>query len=393
MEFFIGSTEENYTPEDWGITVKKENKMKKFFRFIFPPLRVFDDLREQRQQRLIEQQEEIERQREEKLKKDLEKQVEHKVSVLNNTLTFIDKLKNYDKLINHYLLKNIIDYTSFVYDEFSDNTNNLDIHKLEQYNYHYTENLIEFLDKINTNIQENKVNIENKIKLKQISIKNIESILTSIPEKRQTAINIYIEKIKLLFNALYNIQVCKYQDFRIIKPENHNDLTYYVSKYDFKIIDSIDFKETNSDTWQISNNLLTKLYDNYFKFELVDGYIDSSNNQYELFKIRDTDTYFVFIVKCNKFIQVKGKELDKLLNESKTELDILTEEKHQLKRDIKKLENNTIDMYKGIVTQDVSNILQQYYEKIQEFDIKDTSNINIDLAKTNLQLMINTETI
>ncbi len=139
--------------------------------------------------------------------------------------------------------------------------------------------------------------------------------------------------------------------------------------------------------YQVERKLLGRLNIQNFKVRFVCGY-NISGNEYELFKLFQTDDYFIFDIEGRKMYLIDPKKLEKLdmmPNESNQQTLV-----HQLRSKNEKLEE-TISERKKVLPDQVITVLQDYLRNLENvdimskiFDINEETNILRAMLNLNL---------
>ncbi|WP_157676853.1 hypothetical protein [Chryseobacterium sp. T16E-39] len=276
--------------------------------------------------------------------------------------------------------------TDIIHNLFNENKT-LDFQKLELFHLQYTDSLIELLTKIKKKKENDLLAVINEININSQYILTFEERkVDSFEMDRKMYSGIFSKHLKALYKDLTEDQ------FTL----NWNDVLYFQKKY------GAEFYRTDADEsklkfhpvpsyqyqdYSIERKLLGKLNIQNFKVRFMCGYrID--RNEYELFKIFQSDEHFIFNVEEKRLYLIDDElaYLNTSENESNQILVI-----NQLKRKNEELEES-IDERKRTLPEDVESVLKDYLRNLESvdimskiFDVNEETNILRAMLNLNLK--------
>lgn len=333
--------------------------------------------------------------------------VDIRLDILSKSKTLYNKLKMLSSFFNNSILNDIVNETDLI-NEIFDKNKDLNYNKLEQYNYYYTDNIIELLSKLKKSREENIIilskkleNINNKIVNKDIKTINYklienegkkwtnyisEAIVICYRELSNNITNmdlININKINSEQNRLSFLNIMTDENIYYLDDEYYNSLiTYEENEY------------YTSQLFLINKKLLGKLNKNVFNIEYKhclcsdkDPY--AKNSYIYLFKIKDTSDYFIFIPNKKVFKLIQSSDiLQKIIINNSSygkkafELESILNIREQYQSDLNK--------QKSIYEPELLDIFTKYLNKIQETDMLNSLQ-EIDIDRKYLETILNTE--
>lgn len=319
--------------------------------------------------------------------------------VLNDSKKRINLFKIYSNYFNHKLISDILFQTECLHDMFEKNPN-LNLKKLEQYHYYYTDHLLTLLEKIKkatdekyTMLNSQISGVENKIGTTRKEIAKF-SIDKNISNKKSQ----YNEYISLQLSAIYNCLIDNFDDFRykdlsklftFTSAYSQNIYGYAIPKDLFENIISNDKKPTDYYTYndyKIHRKLMGKIQKNLFHIELIDIFY-TDKNSFELFKIKDTNDYFIFYSKEGYFDFI---DYDKILKKYHSK-DFTSQGQFEIEIEGLILRQSEL-LYKRdnliSVDDNVKESLKTYLHKIEDIEFLNNL-VNVDLELQNLKTMLN----
>jgi hypothetical protein len=276
--------------------------------------------------------------------------------------------------------------TDIIHNLFQENKG-FDYSKLELFHLQYTDSLIELLTKIKKQKENEMLAVINEIEVNNKYISGFEEKqLDGFETDRKMYSGIFSKHMKNLYQDLTE------NKFRI----NWDDVLYFNKKYaaefyrsevDEELLKSGAFPAYPYQAYQIERKLLGRLNIQNFKVRFICGYA-VSGNEYELFKIFQTDDYFIFDVEGKKMYLTDPKKIEKLNtspNESNKGIII-----NQLKNKNEALEND-MNERKRILPDQVAGVLKDYIKNLENtdimsriFDINEETNILRAMLNLNL---------
>lgn len=285
------------------------------------------------------------------------------VSILSQSKRRLTKLKLLSNFFENVDIISIYIKTDIIHKLFEENKT-LDYNKLELFHLQYTDSLIELLTKIKRKKENDLLAVINEININNQYIEAFEEKkVDSFETDRKIYSGIFSQHLRNLYKDLTE------DKFNL----NWNDVLYFQKRY------GAEFYRTEADEaklkahavpsyqyqeYSIERKLLGKLNIQQFKVRFVCGFrID--RNEYELFKIFQSDEHFIFNVE-EKRMYLIDDELS-YLNTSENESNQISII-NQLKRKNEGLEE-TIDERKRSLPNDVETVLKDYLRNLESIDI------------------------
>jgi hypothetical protein len=285
------------------------------------------------------------------------------VSILSQSKRRLTKLKLLSNFFENVDIISIYIKTDIIHKLFEENKT-LDYNKLELFHLQYTDSLIELLTKIKKKKENDLLAVINEININNQYIEAFEEKkVDSFETDRKIYSGIFSQHLRNLYKDLTE------DKFTL----NWNDVLYFQKRY------GAEFYRTEADEaklkahavpsyqyqeYSIERKLLGKLNIQQFKVRFVCGFrID--RNEYELFKIFQSDEHFIFNVEEKRLYLIDDElsYLNTSENESNQILII-----NQLKRKNEGLEE-TIDERKRSLPNDVETVLKDYLRNLENIDI------------------------
>ncbi|MCD1118518.1 hypothetical protein [Chryseobacterium turcicum] len=254
--------------------------------------------------------------------------------------------------------------TDIIHNLFNENQT-LDFNKLELFHLQYTDSLIELLTKIKKKKENDLLAVINEININNRYIASFEEKKNdSFETDRKIYSGIFSEHLRNLYKDLTENRATL----------NWNDVLYFHKKYAAEFyrtdFDESKLKPQSVPFYQyqeycIEKKLLGKLNIQNFKVRFVCGY-RVERDEYELFKIFQSDEHFIFNVEEKKMYLIDDEDLASLNtdeNES-SQISII----NQLKRKNEDL-TETMEFRKKELPQDVVMVLKDYLKNIESVDI------------------------
>lgn len=297
----------------------------------------------------------------------------------------LNKLKLLSSFFNNDLIISIKDQTEIVNEIFSKNKD-LNYKKLEQFNYYYTENLLELLGKLKKVKEENILILNEKlikaknniadVKINKIDLKKIEN-------ERKKYANVVSEFLAAIYRDLTGY-------FNNIKnPHAHRDTKFLdVCSYENYYNIEFDFYEKlasiNQDTCYFSNNyalekkLVGKLNKNVFNIQYLYTFRTKNGDEAYIFLIKDTVDYFVYVPDKMSFKLIEPTEVIPLAISANSSWSIIT---NKLETELNKVEQleDKIKNEKYITDPTLISTLEEYLKKVSDDSILSSlSEIDVD---------------
>lgn len=254
--------------------------------------------------------------------------------------------------------------TDIIHNLFNENQT-LDFNKLELFHLQYTDSLIELLTKIKKKKENDLLAVINEININNRYIASFEEKKNdSFETDRKIYSGIFSEHLRNLYKDLTENRAML----------NWNDVLYFHKKYAAEFyrteFDEDKLKPQSVPFYQyqdycVERKLLGKLNIQNFKVRFVCGY-RVERDEYELFKIFQSDEHFIFNVEEKKMYLIDDEDLESLNtdeNES-NQLSII----NQLKRKNEDLKE-TMEFRKKSLSEDVELVLKDYLRNLENIDV------------------------
>ncbi|AZA88269.1 hypothetical protein EG349_16545 [Chryseobacterium shandongense] len=308
------------------------------------------------------------------------------VNILSQSKRRLTKLKLLANFFENVDIIAIYIKTDSIHNLFQKNKG-LDYSKLELFHLQYTDSLIELLTKIKRQKENDMLAVINEI---EINRKYISEFEEKQADGFETDRKIYSGNFSRLLKNLY-------QDLTENKYTiNWSDVLYFYRKYAVEFYRSEvaeeqlkagTFPAYRYQDYQIERKLLGRLNIQNFKVRFVCGYA-VSGNEYELFKIFQSEDFFMFDIEGQKMYLMDPKKMEKLNmrpNESNRAIVI-----NQLKKKNEDLEEAMAERKRTLPDQ-VTAVLKDYIKNLENtdvmskmFDINEETNILRAMLNLNL---------
>lgn len=308
------------------------------------------------------------------------------VTILSQSKRRLTKLKLLANFFENVDIISIYIKTDIIHNLFQENKG-LDYSKLELFHLQYTDSLIELLTKIKRQKENDLLAVINEIDVNNKYISGFEEKrVDGFETDRKMYSGVFSNQLKSLYKDLTE------DKFRV----NWDNVLYFYKKYatefyrsnvDEELLKSGSFPAYQYQDYQIERKLLGRLNIQNFKVRFVCGYV-ITGNEYELFKIFQSDDQFIFDIEGRKMYLIDPKKLEKLdtmPNESNQGTIV-----HQLKRKNEQLED-TINERKRTLPDQVISVLADYLKNLENvdimskiFDINEETNILRAMLNLNL---------
>lgn len=285
------------------------------------------------------------------------------VNIMSESKRRLTKLKLLANFFENVDIISIYIKTDIIHRLFEENKT-LDYNKLELFHLQYTDSLIELLTKIKRKKENDLLAVVNEININnQYIIDFEEKIDDNFETDRKIYSGQFSEHLKNLYHDLIENR----------NSMNWNDVLYFQRKYGAEFYrteaDESKLKPESAPFYQyqdycIEKRLLGKLNIEGFKVRFVCGF-RIGINEYELFKIFQTEEYFIFNVEEKKLYLIDDELSDLNIKENESnQIAILNE----LKRRNQELEE-TIEERKRALPDDVGSVLKDYLRNLERIDI------------------------
>jgi hypothetical protein len=308
------------------------------------------------------------------------------VNIMSQSKRRLTKLKLLANFFENVDIISIYIKTDIIHNLFQENKG-LDYSKLELFHLQYTDSLIELLTKIKRQKENDMLAVINEIDINNKYISGFEEKrVDGFETDRKMYSGIFSNQLKSLYNDLTE------DKFRL----NWDNVLYFYKKYatefyrsnvDEELLKSGSFPAYQYQDYQIERKLLGRLNIQNFKVRFVCGYV-ITGNEYELFKIFQSDDYFIFDLEGKKMYLIDPKKLEKLdtmPNESNQGMIV-----NQLKKKNEQLEE-TMNERKKTLPEQVILVLKDYIKNLENtdvmskmFDINEETNILRAMLNLNL---------
>ncbi|AKK74914.1 hypothetical protein OK18_11885 [Chryseobacterium gallinarum] len=283
--------------------------------------------------------------------------------MLSQSRRRLTKLKLLANFFEHIDIISIFIKTDIIHNMFQENTA-LDYNKLELFHLQYTDSLIELLTKIKRQKENDMLAVINEIDINKKYISGFEERkIDSFQTDRKMYSGIFSQHLKKLYKDLTEA----------IFTVNWDNVLYFHKKYaqefyrsavDESLLTSGSFPAYQYKDYSIERKLLGRLNIHGFKVRFICGYIIGTH-EYELFKIFQSDDYFVFSIDEKK-LYLFDKDLNKLdISENQSNQSAII---HQLKQKNELLENS-MNERKRTLPAEVEEVLKDYLRNLENIDI------------------------
>lgn len=318
--------------------------------------------------------------------------------IINESTKKLNLLKIYVNYFFYRPLTDIYNQTKTIHNIF-ENNKDLKYNKLKQVHYMYTDNLLELLKNYKKSCDENEGILTSQIEssianLDQITkdLKNIQKQITSLDNDKKK----YSNYMSLQLNIMYNCLVDKFDDFRFTElhrlsvfslKNDYLKLAYKIPKDLFNSLIEYDLSTNMFYEYRmyfIERQLMGKLNKNIFNIEFICMFKEGANIL-ELFKIKDTDTYFIFSVHTGLYKIVAYDLVKNYMSDINTELGSLIADGELYELKITKLNNQKENI--NVMSDEVKKTLDEYLHKINEYDFLNNLQ-EIDTDRLNLEAVL-----
>ncbi len=313
------------------------------------------------------------------------------LAILNKSKRRVVKLKLLSKFFNQASLVSIAIKTEIIHSLFKENVNNdFDFSKLELFHLQYSDSLIELLDKI-------KRQKETSILLHLNEIEANEDFIEKYSDEENNQYNFETDRkfhsanISTFLANYYKKLTDENADWDIKNIQSFSEkyaINYYRKQANLvDIIAEMEPKFYEYKTILVEKKLLGRLNIKLFKARFVCGYINE-NKYFELFKIFQSEDFFLWDISKNQFFLLDSNQLT-LLNTSKNKLQNLSIGDKLKQKNIEL--KNKIDILKKTVPNSVVELLNSYKETLENTEVLNKSfcfdeETNILKAMLNLNL-------
>ena len=308
------------------------------------------------------------------------------VNIMSQSKRRLTKLKLLANFFENVDIISIYIKTDIIHNLFQENKE-LDYSKLELFHLQYTDSLIDLLTKIKRQKENDMLAVINEIEVNSKYISGFEEKRTDgFETDRKMYSGIFSSHLKNVYQDLTENKF-RLDWENILYFHKKYAAEFYRSEVDEDLLKSGAFPAYQYQDYQIERKLLGRLNIQNFKVRFICGYA-VSGNEYELFRIFQTDDYFVFDIEGKKMHLTDPKKMEKLNtspNESNQGVII-----NQLKKKNEELENAMVER-KKILPDQVQNVLKDYIKNLENtdimsriFDINEETNILRAMLNLNL---------
>ncbi|MDP9961898.1 hypothetical protein [Chryseobacterium lathyri] len=275
----------------------------------------------------------------------------------------LTKLKLLANFFEHIDIISIYIKTDIIHNLFQENKT-LDYKKLELFHLQYTDSLIELLTKIKRQKENDMLAVINEIDVNNKYIESFEERRgDSFQTERKIYSGVFSQHLKTLYKDLTeNIFTADWN--KVLYFHKRYGQEFYRANADEKQLKSLPFPAYQYKDYTIERKLLGRLNIQGFKVRFVCGYLIGTY-EYELFRIFQSDDYFIFGIDEKKLYLFDG-DLEKLdISENQSNQTTII---NQLKNKNELLENS-INERKRMLPAEVENVLRDYLKNLENIDI------------------------
>lgn len=306
-------------------------------------------------------------------------------SILADSKRRLTRLKLLSNFFENIDLLSIYIKTQIIHQLFEENKT-LDYSKLELFHLQYTDSLLELLLKIKKKKEHDMISVINEININQQYINAFEQKSTNqFDFERKQYSSIFSGFLRNVYKDLSEGKV--QQDWNtVLFFHKKYAAEFYRTADNEDVFYSADFPHYLHQDYQIERKLIGRLNIQNFKMRFVCGY-KIGRNEYEIFRIFQTDDYFIFDVEGKKLYlkDVVSAKIDLLPNTSNQAKMML-----QLKKRSEDLEEHIREEKKRF-PDDVTAVLRDYLKNLENidlmskiFDVNEETNILRAMLNLNL---------
>lgn len=308
------------------------------------------------------------------------------ITILSQSKRRLTKLKLLSNFFENIDIISIYIKTDIIDNLFRENKG-LDYSKLELFHLQYTDSLIELLTKIKRQKENDLLTVINEIDVNNKYISGFEEgRADSFETDRKMYSGVFSNQLKDLYKDLTEDKF-RVQWDNVLYFYKKYATEFYRSSVDEELLKCSAVPSYQYLDYSIERKLLGRLNIQGFKVRFICGY-DVAGNEYELFKVFQSDDHFIFNIEEKKMYMIDSKILEKIdvtPNESNQSSII-----NQLRRKNEQLED-TINERKRILPEAVTNVLKDYLRNLESvdimskiFDINEETNILRAMLNLNL---------
>lgn len=284
-------------------------------------------------------------------------------TIMSQSKRRLTKLKLLANFFEHIDIISIYIKTDIIHNLFQENKT-LDYKKLELFHLQYTDSLIELLTKIKRQKENDMLAVINEIDVNNKYIEGFEERRgDSFQTDRKMYSGVFSQHLKTLYKDLTeNIFTADWNN--VLYFHKRYGQEFYRTNADEEQLKSQPFPAYQYKDYTIERKLLGRLNIQSFKVRFVCGYLIGTY-EYELFRIFQSDDYFIFGIDEKKLYLFDG-ELEKLdISENQSNQTTII---NQLKNKNELLENS-INERKRMLPAEVENVLKDYLKNLENIDI------------------------
>lgn len=308
------------------------------------------------------------------------------VNILSQSKRRLTKLKLLADFFENVDIISIYIKTDSIHTLFLENKA-LDYSKLELFHLQYTDSLIELLAKIKRQKENDMLAVINEIDVNRKYISGFEEKQSyGFETDRKMYSGNFSHHLKKLYEDLTENKFTVNWD-NVLYFNKKYAAEFYRSEVDEELLKQGAFPAYRYQDYQIERKLLGRLNIQNFKVRFMCGYA-ISGNEYELFKIFQSEDFFIFDIEGHKMYLTDPKKLEKLNtapNESNRGIII-----NQLKKKNEELEEAMYER-KRTLPEQVTAVLKDYIKNLENtdiiskiFDINEETNILRAMLNLNL---------
>lgn len=284
------------------------------------------------------------------------------VAIMSQSKRRVTKLKLLANFFENIDIISIYIKTDIIHNLFQENKA-LDFSKLELFHLQYTDSLIELLTKIKRQKESDMLAVINEIDVNNRYIVNFEERrVDSFETDRKMYSGIFSRHLANLYKDLIEERFTI--DWNNVLYFNKKYATEFYREADEELLKSDPLPSYHYQDYEIERKLLGRLNIQNFKVRFVCGYL-IGRNEYELFKIFQSDDHFIFNVEEKKMYLIDD-QLEKLdISENQSNQTTII---NQLKNKNEYLEQ-TMNEKKRVLPAEVESVLKDYLRNLESIDI------------------------
>ncbi|WP_462267016.1 hypothetical protein [Mucilaginibacter sp.] len=318
---------------------------------------------------------------------------ENRAAVLNNSRRIISKLQLLSVFFGDEMIYKLYLRTQVIHQLF-ENSEELDINKLELFHLQFTQTLVELLRKIKRNNEQSVSLLLEEEQLNQELIENLQSTLANretfrLEQHRQTL------KINNSLRKLYEVLSADSGEYPFAKNLNGFSARFardFYREIPHGLIEEL-MQYTPTEVYTnayavIQRKLMGVLCKYEFRSAFQEG-LRAGELIAEIYRLHDTDRYFICFPASGLFLffdysRLQGVEEDSGLSQKESVIRELTNRNSQLQ--------NSISMVKSTLTPEIKLLLTENYKKLNDINFLQ-SIADVDAQANLLKTMLNTNVI